>query len=682
MTAKGNSSIRWMDVGSQDQGSTFAEGAFPLDVSASSAAVGAAQLCDSSVGEIAKVYVATAPSVGGASSTDAIVPCSVRVPRRNYIDFHAELYPETADRRPTASIDAGVWLKGTDASLPKLSMDPSLRARDMSSTSASAPASSTVSREQNTPTQISSSLQPSADTQSAKSSDCKVAKLPSSSALTPSQEHQSGTTAELPPSSEPVTTADAMQASPNGKIGEAGRNAFSGRSSQATSSAAKAFSATATLASSKARWSRKPLAGATPLIPAHQNLAGLDISRGPDARMIAVTRRYVFVPLGGPGGRLGVHPLESHGRLPLHMPCFVHGSSLIDFVADPFSDDQVVTVAQDGVVRLWRVPGMVKQEDGQMHLPLLDAEKPVSATILPGAPKVAELVPHPYVGSLVAVIPSDGDGKLHLVDVSTASVTASLSPPSNGNFGAAWSPDGSVLSATGKDRKVYVLDVRASSKEASVLGEAAAHDSARSFRPIWLDGRHVLTVGHTMGSMRQLKVYQISATTGALSAIAQENLDASPSILFPVWDADTGVLWLWSKGERLVSAYEIQAEGPNVFTMLPAFQHAQPQVGLAFLPKDSVDVRNVEIGKAIRLSKTEMQHVAWNVPRSRPEFFQDDVYPPTVLARQPLLDIATWLRGRDVRAVPRESLQPEGMVSRAYSVLNSTSVSISAIQAF
>jgi coronin-7 len=100
---------------------------------------------------------------------------------------------------------------------------------------------------------------------------------------------------------------------------------------------------------------------------------------------------------------------------------------------------------------------------------------------------------------------------------------------------------------------------------------------------------------------------------------------------------------------------------------LPSFQHNHPQLGLAFLRKDKVDIREVEVACSIRLSKEEMQRVGWKITRSRPEFFQDDVYPPSVIVEASLLNSSEWLMGKDATFIPRKSLQPEGMTACEWS---------------
>lgn len=82
--------------------------------------------------------------------------------------------------------------------------------------------------------------------------------------------------------------------------------------------------------------------------------------------------------------------------------------------------------------------------------------------------------------------------------------------------------------------------------------------------------------------------------------------------------------------------------------------------GQAFLPKYGLDIKGVEIGKSYILSQTHIESVSFTVPRTRLDYFQDDIYPPTRDLRQPVLEAAEWIAGATKEA-PLLSLQPEGM---------------------
>ena len=186
---------------------------------------------------------------------------------------------------------------------------------------------------------------------------------------------------------------------------------------------------------------------------------------------------------------------------------------------------------------------------------------------------------------------------------------------------------------------------------------APAHDSPRGFQLAWVSDTQLLSVGHSAGSMRQLRFYSIEGDS--LKAGGSLSLDVSPAVLFPHFDPDTSLLWLWCKGSATVLSFDVQPEnGRQPFAQLPPFTGGSLQNGLAFLPKTDVDVRAVEVLKALRLTTREIQEVSWKVPRRHTERFQDDVFPAT--RGLPAASPGAWQAG-EASEPSRIDLRPDGM---------------------
>lgn len=105
-------------------------------------------------------------------------------------------------------------------------------------------------------------------------------------------------------------------------------------------------------------WSRKFLAGKSPLIPTYDQIPPVSTLHQ-DSQILAVTPYHVFFPIQGPGGRIAVHPLTSKGRMDSGKEAYLSGGvEVTDFAVEPFTDCKEVRVAlagEDGVVRVWNV---------------------------------------------------------------------------------------------------------------------------------------------------------------------------------------------------------------------------------------------------------------------------------------------------------------------------------------
>ncbi|XP_011862299.1 PREDICTED: coronin-7 isoform X3 [Vollenhovia emeryi] len=61
-------------------------------------------------------------------TSNMVIPIMYQVPRKTYRDFHADIYPDTTG--PVAQNNATAWMKGHNAPVPKISLDPAKRNKD------------------------------------------------------------------------------------------------------------------------------------------------------------------------------------------------------------------------------------------------------------------------------------------------------------------------------------------------------------------------------------------------------------------------------------------------------------------------------------------------------------------------------------------------------------------------
>jgi coronin-7 len=666
LVGRGDTAVRWVEL---DSSKTFNEGSHPLGPGmevAGPACLAPQTLCNPMQTEIDRIYVPI-------TSIDGVLPLRVSVPRRQLIDYHEDLFPDTVCYHSTGGEAekeaAHGWFKGKDGPVPLLSRDPSKydhQRRNFStqSTPAAESSSAQTQHRENTAKSVPTPLPTESKLPEASSSAVKAEtrELTTEKVQTASPLAQNDT---RPPSAQPVKQTHAEQAS----------KALDPTPPRAVKASPQPSSS---LPGQRPHWSRRFLAGSTPLISAHQNLSGLDTSTSPDSRAFEVNAKYFFYPVAGPGGRIAFHPLSATGRMPLSPPSIRFTSTFVDFAGDPFNPLRLYTASEDGKVRTWDLPEPTKvvealnAKDQAAACSVLDLSEPADTLSLPDgvtSARIAEIRPSPVASDVIAAVLSGAEEESRLVvwnrrDPSLISTKVGQ----KGSFGFSWNPSGDLVAIAGKDKTLRVIDPR---KENT--GQISAHDSPRSFKTIWIDEQHIISTGHGMGSLRQIKLYRLQRNSGniELKVLKSLSLDNSPAILFPHYDEDTNVLWLWSKGERSVSAFEVQPEKPSeLLTALPAFQAGTPQVAMAFLPKRHANVKAVEIAASYRLSSKDVQRVGFTFSRARPELFQDDIFVPTRDVETPLCSAEEWVAGSNPE--PKLiSLQPEGMMPRKWAAIAS-----------
>ena len=93
------------------------------------------------------------------------------------------------------------------------------------------------------------------------------------------------------------------------------------------------------------------------------------------------------------------------------------------------------------------------------------------------------------------------------------------------------------------------------------------------------------------------------------------------------------------------------------------FDGSSPQQSVQFLPKRFCAVQDVEILTGYKLTASFIEKISFTVPRLHKNYFQDDLFPPTLDVEKPLQTAAEWFK-KDVPAAKMIliDLQPAGMI--------------------
>ncbi|XP_077411696.1 coronin-7-like isoform X4 [Vanacampus margaritifer] len=516
---------------------------------------------------------------------NSIVPISYQVPRKNSgHDFHADLYPDTTGVNPAMS--AGEWWQGGDKQVEKVSLHPDKQVKAAKSPSANP----TPSRK---------------DFISGESKDvargCSTSSSPLSSPM-------SSAAASRSPSSTSGLSSGFLPSPSPGQAGKAFQN-FLGTTSKF-----------------------RHIQGVVMHRDTHiTNVRNLNLTTPGECDGFCVNRLHAAVPLAISGGQIAIFERSQPGKLPdTALPTIQNSVNVADLCWDPFDTHRLAVAGEDAKIRVWQVPV------GGLKETLTEPE-----FILQGhTEKIYSIKFHPLASDLL--VSSSYDLTVRLWSLEDGQQVQLLTGHKDQVFCMAWSPDGKLLVTVCKDGKIRVYDPR---KSDAPVQEAPGPEGHRGARVVWVcEGKYLLVSGFDSRSERGLYLYCASALSSGV--VASVSVDVSPSILIPFYDPDTSLVFLTGKGDTRVQIYEIVPEEPY-FVECSSFNSSEPHKGLAFLPKSECKVREVEVAAAVMLTKTSVEPVVFKVPRVKKEFFQDDLYPDTLLCWEPALSASAWLNKAD-----------------------------------
>ncbi|QUC18594.1 uncharacterized protein UV8b_02835 [Ustilaginoidea virens] len=358
----------------------------------------------------------------------------------------------------------------------------------------------------------------------------------------------------------------------------------------------------------------------------------LRISRNAwDTNLIKVNPEYLSVNWDASGGgSFAVLPLNERGKIHDQIPLFRgHTAPVLDTDWNPFNDRFIASASEDGKVFLWEVP-----ENFTLYT---DAEEvtdvsPVSK--LSGhSRKVGQVLFNPSAENILAS--ASGDFTVKIWDVSTGQSPLALKH-NDIVQSLSWNPSGNLLVTTSRDKKIRVWDVR----QEKPVHDAPGHSGAKNSRAVWM-GEHnrFATTGFSRMSERQIALWEPGRTEpiGGFSM-----LDSISGVCMPFWDEGSNCLYLAGKGDGNIRYYEYENDK---FEFLSEYKSADPQRGIAFLPRRGINVHENEVMRAYKtVSDSYIEPISFTVPR-RAETFQADIFPPAI-GTNPAVGAREWLDGK------------------------------------
>lgn len=313
-----------------------------------------------------------------------------------------------------------------------------------------------------------------------------------------------------------------------------------------------------------------------------------------------------------------------------------HTATVLDTDFNPFNDNIIISGSDDTKIGLWKIP-----EDYSFHN-YTDGDgntKDVEPVALYSGHKrkVGHVQFHPTAENIAAS--SSLDYTVKLWDVETGSDKITLEH-NDLVTSFAFNYNGNLLATTSRDRKLRVWDIRSN----EIISEGPGHTGAKNSRVTWLgNSNRIGTTGFSKLSDRQLGVWD-SSDIGAGPIGGFYTLDSSAGILIPYFDDSTKMLYVGGKGDGNIRYYEFQDD--ELFP-LSEFQSTDPQRGLAFAPKRTVNVQENEVLKIYKTSKDSIiEPISFTVPR-KSEVFQSDIYPDAP-SDKPALTSEEWFSGKSV----------------------------------
>ncbi|KAJ1662178.1 hypothetical protein IW140_006116 [Coemansia sp. RSA 1813] len=622
LAEKGDCTIRWVDADPSSSTPLAELGSVVLGHQISGCALLPKHQLNVMGGEIARLYAVVDNC--GAGSGGAVIPISQVAPRRTYLDFHSDLFPDT--RAPVPAQTYEQWMACEPVSVPRMSLDPVKSTDCLDSLRKAYGIAGTRGDVEDINTEKKVSLSDTninTDTQQIETDGASPQELSTSANCQPESELGciENTKSDIASNTsvlEPLQKSSCPQTSPVirpkriWKMDQQSRGHF------------------------------RYLEGIVYRPSEHFiNIHDVDQRFSQDNDPIQISSKFIAFACVGAGGQIAILRRDSPGRVPEKPATIVHGANVIAMEFDPFDPAIIATAGTDNKLQMWRIPDVPLSGDSFFEL-----EEYIHVT----ADRVHQIHFHPLVKGIVAVLVSDSkDQAVYLYH--GLMLLAVVGKTDEGIHSFSWSPEGEHIAlTTKKSRQVRVYDAHTQ----KLLGKGPGMNSIRPSRIAWIGNNYICLSGFGTGSQRQVAVYSADDLS---QPIARKTIDVGPGLLVPFADPDCNIIYFDDRGSRLTHAFEISGKD---LVELPKLESTQPSIGMAMLPKRYANIAKCELLRGYRLNAHSIESVGFRVPRKRPEYFQDDIFPSTIDWETPALDTASWIGGT-VAEPAYIDLCPQGM---------------------
>ncbi|CAF3165610.1 unnamed protein product [Rotaria sp. Silwood2] len=327
------------------------------------------------------------------------------------------------------------------------------------------------------------------------------------------------------------------------------------------------------------------------------------------------------------GGAFLVLPLDKVGRVDRNTPLVSgHKSAVLDIAWCPHNDNLIASSSEDCTVKIWQIP------DGGITTTLTQP----TVDLVAHQRRVGQVVWHP--SALNVLLTSGSDMKIFIWNISKSTILSTIDCHSEVILSVAWNYNGSRIVTSCKDKMFRVINPRTG----EVIQSGAGHQGGKPAKAIYLRDGRIFSTGFSRMAERQYAVWDENNLSAPLTMV---ELDSSNGILFPIYDEDTGIIFLCGKGDSAIRYFEYTPEAPYIH-YLSTYLSSDPQRGIGFMPKRGLNIAACEIARFYKLLNSGLcEVISFTVPR-KSELFQDDLYLDTA-AEEHAITADEWINGVD-----------------------------------
>ena len=313
-----------------------------------------------------------------------------------------------------------------------------------------------------------------------------------------------------------------------------------------------------------------------------------------------------------------------------------HRANVLDLEFSPFSSDLLACSYDDNAVLLWKIPegGLKEHMTQEVQLYQKHSKKVPFVTFNPVASDV--------------VCSAAFLGEIHVWNAIKGETFCELKADDTPTL-VSWSPNGTLIGATTKNKFMNIFDPRAN----KMIFKHQINEAFQSAKFAWLDNETFATTSWNKAGGKLLKLWDVRKVKDDLTSegeVTSVQIDTSKTVSTPFVDRDSKLLYSVGKGEASIHIYDYSS---GTFIKGINFSSAEPSISSVLFDRKCLDYNTLEVDRFARfVNSQKVYYVSFTIPRRNPGF-DSSLYPP-VECGEAALTYDQWTGGQTAEPIKKE----------------------------
>ena len=355
-----------------------------------------------------------------------------------------------------------------------------------------------------------------------------------------------------------------------------------------------------------------------------------------EGRLISVNSNFLAMAWSNMGEVVVVDSATPFNVKPDQPRLKGHRANVLDLEFSPFSSDLLAASFDDCSVLLYKIPegGLTEHITQEVQIYQKHTKKVPFVTFNPIASDV--------------LCSAGFNGEIHVWNAIKGDTFCELNAEDQPTW-LQWSPNGSLLGATTKNKNIYIFDPRSN----KLILKHQVNEAFQAAKFVWVENDTFATTGWNKAGSKFLKLWDVRKVKDDLSSegeVASLQIDTSKTVTTPFVDRESKLLFTVGKGEASTHTYDFS---DGTLRKGLAAKSTEPSIYTVMFERKCLDYNKNEVDRFARyVNSQKVYYVSFTIPRRNPGF-DSTLYPP-VECGEAALTYDQWVGGENAEPVKKE----------------------------